>query len=99
MFRLGVTYGFPPEYLGDLLDRRTNAGPIGLPCLDNLGLVLVRHIQSPAAPAASTQPASTTSPATAPADPTEFHGDHFRWSPDHSQILPAMSLYRLPPAN
>ena len=97
--RLGVTYGYPAEYLGDLLPRRQNGGPIGLPCLDHLGLVLVRHIQPPVAPAASTQPISTSSPATAPADTTEFHGDHFRWSPDHRRILPIMSLYRLPPAN
>ena len=97
--RLGVTYGFPAEYLGDLLERRMNEGPIGLPCLDNLGLVLVRHLQPPIAPAASSQPASTTSPATAPADPTEFHGDHFRWSSDHSHVSPMMTLYRLPPPN
>jgi hypothetical protein len=96
MARLGKTYGFPAEYMGDLLDRRQNGGLIGLPCLDNLGLVLVRHIGPPVASAAASQPASTTSPATAPADPTEFHGDHFRWSSDHSHVSPMMSLYRLP---
>ena len=97
MVRLGVTYGYPAAYMDDLLDRRQNAGPIGLPCLDNLGLVPVRHIQLPVASAAASQPTSTSSPATAPAETTEFHGDHFRWSSDHRVILPAMSLYQLPP--
>jgi hypothetical protein len=96
MVRLGETYGFPAAYTGDLFDRRQNGGPIGLPCLDNLGLVPVRHIQLPIASAAASQPTSTSSPATAPADTTEFRGDHFRWSSDHRLILPAMSLYQLP---
>jgi hypothetical protein len=123
MDRLAKSYGYPAAYVGDMFERESvqgqkkvvnevgdaivEGGRIGLNWLDPLGLILVKHIQSPDfGQKPSSQPAS--SPATAPAaearaplDLSAFHSDYFHTLVNERNprrmLLTRFSVYQLPP--